>query len=838
MKISRLLLSGLLVAPVAGHFAAAQTLDPTFAPPSMYAPGIVISAVEQPDGKRVITGLYNRVDGTPAWGVSRFDANGTLDATFQQNVGTGAYGYRLRLLSNGQFFVVYPGSSTSAPLVAGGISRLGALRLNADGTGDASFDPGTGPGDGGFIDDLLPLPGGKSIAVGAFDHFNGAVANAIVRLNTNGTVDATFNSGLGAADGDDIERIVALPNGQFLASGYISTYNGVPCNGGIIRLNADGSLDPTFISGAGFGSVVDNMTVQPDGRIIVASLLGGAAITPNIARLMPNGALDTSFTPPTFGDFSISSRYGDALQLQPDGKIIVLNSFPAAGSAMSSVVRLNTDGTLDPSFQVGTQANEQPSSVLLLANGKVLLMGGFTAFSGVLDRPLVQLTSTGAVDPAFQPVVQTTGSVAAVVRQADGKLVVGGSFSQINGQTARRLARFNTDGTLDATFIPPSLNTRVVDVALQADGRILAAQASEVHRYLATGQLDNTFTTPGFSGSSLTRLLLQADGRVLVGGPVLKTNGTTVPQGFLRLLDTGASDASFAPASGSAGGFVGFLAMTQQADGKLLVAGQVPSATGTSNVRTLMRLTSSGALDAGFSGGTFGDLATTSSSVQTLAVQPDGKILVGGAFSAYGATSLTNIARLNSDGTADAGFTAPTTTGTVNKLVLQPNNRILVGGSFTSSTLTTNLARLLANGAADATFTATAVPNSSVNALLVQPDGKLVAGGSFATWSAAPSMGVARLTVANVLAVAAPKAVADRTEAWPVPAHAELNVAFDASAHPQALDLTDVLGRPLLHQSLSGGTQATLPLGTVSAGTYLLRVTYAEGLVVRRVQVQ
>ena len=133
---------------------------------------------------------------------------------------------------------------------------------------------------------------------------------------------------------------------------------------------------------------------------------------------------------------------------------------------------------------------------------------------------------------------------------------------------------------------------------------------------------------------------------------------------------------------------------------------------------------------------------------------------------------------------------------------------------------------------------ATAVPNLSVTSVLVQPDGKIVAGGSFTTISGQAAQVLVRLTAANVLHVTAPAAVADRTAAWPVPAHTTLTVAPDASAHPQALDLLDVLGRAVRHQELNSAAPATLVLEYLPVGTYLLRVTYAEGTVTRRVQVQ
>ena len=221
-----------------------------------------------------------------------------------------------------------------------------------------------------------------------------------------------------------------------------------------------------------------------------------------------------------------------------------------------------------------------------------------------------------------------------------------------------------------------------------------------------------------------------------------------------------------------------------------------------------------------------------------MAVQPDGKVLVGGQFTAVAGTARANIARLNADGTHDTGFTPPTLNGTVNKVVLQPNGRILLGGSFGGSGLPNNLARLLPSGAADASYAGTAVPGGTVRALLVQPDGNLMVGGTFATVAGQPYMSLARITASNVLHVAAPQAVADRTAAWPVPAHATLTVAPDASARPQTVELLDLLGRPVLRQALSGAAPAVLPLETLRAGTYLLRVSYAEGDVVRRIQVQ
>jgi uncharacterized delta-60 repeat protein len=321
----------------------------------------------------------------------------------------------------------------------------------------------------------------------------------------------------------------------------------------------------------------------------------------------------------------------------------------------------------------------------------------------------------------------------------------------------------------------------------------------------------------------------------VVGGNFFPNNLFASPT-IVRLLPDGSPDGSFAPARTGPGRFTYFDTMEQQPDGKLLVAGSFLPPTG-STIRTVRRLESTGALDASFAGRAF-MVASASNNFLSLAVQTDGKVLVAGRFSAYDGAPRTNVARLNSDGTNDAAFLPPSITGTVSELLLQPNGRVLVGGLFTGTGLPDNLARLLPNGQADASFGATAVPDSTVSALLVQPDGKIVLGGAFTTVGNQPAVAVARLTVANVLLATLPQAVADRTTVWPVPTHSSLNVALDGTAHPQALDLLDVLGRPVVHQNLAGRTTTTLPVEQLAPGTYVLRVTYDAGAVVRRIQVQ
>ncbi|MDB5271216.1 MAG: Delta-60 repeat protein/Por secretion system C-terminal sorting [Hymenobacter sp.] len=835
MKNNTLLLIGICLLPVSWPTAHAQTLDPSFAPGTYYAPGAANSVLEQADGKRVVLGRFSRANGSPVNSLVRYTAAGAVDAAFQQNLGASSQAYRADQLANGQLLLT---AYTNVPLVAGGITRNGLLRLNADGTGDATFDPGTGPSvtTGGYsaVDYALPLANGQFLVGGFFDHFNGVAATNVVRLNANGSVDTSFSASLSADD--EIETIVALPGGKYLVGGYTqntttSTFHA------LARLNADGSFDTTFNANLDINDEANYLLLQPDGKILVAGYLtpgGIPASATGLLRLLPDGTPDNTFAPSTLAGAYVSSFYGHALELQPDGKILALVAPGNPGG--NTIVRLNANGTADNSFQAGT-GNGTLNSITRLASGAVLAAGSFTNFGGALDRPVVQFTSSGALDASFSPLLQNLGSVSSIVRQADGKLVIGGYFSEVNGQPARRLARLNTNGTVDATYnTGVGFDDSVGELALQPDGKVLVIANSVVQRQLTTGARDNSFTPPSLAGSNLYHLVLQPDGRVLVGGNSGYANGAALSPPLLRLLADGTRDASFAPAAAGAGRFLNVSTIALQPNGKLLVGGNFAPTT-TTTVRTVARLESTGALDASFANTPF-VTPNTATGFNSLTVQPDGKVLVGGQFSSVGGTARVSLARLNADGTHDTGFVPPFTSGTVNSLLLQPNGRLLVGGSVRGSSVPNNLARLLPTGQLDASFGATAVPNSSVLSLLAQPDGTLIIGGSFTTIGGQASAGVARLTNTNVLHVAAPQAVAARTQAWPVPAHATLTVAPDASAHPQALDLLDVLGRAVRHQNFNGATPATLPLENLPAGMYVLRVRYAEGAVTRRVQVQ
>ena len=845
MNVFRLLNTALLLGSLAARPAVAQTLDPSFAVPvSLYAPGAVNAlGPAQADGKRLVGGFLTRANGATVSNLVRLDGLGGLDAPFSQSLGAvvGSV-YRLRGLPSGQYLLCGFGGD----ITAGGLTRNEILRLNANGTADASFNTGAGASLGGggngsgYGNDYALQPDGKLLVGGSFDTFGTAPAASVVRLNPNGSVDAGFSVGTGvdAINGDAVYGVAVQPDGKIVVGGYFADFNGQVANG-LARVNANGSVDAGFASPLQSSSAVENVVVQPDGKIIVSGdlYLSGATTSAGLVRLLPSGALDPAFSLAGFNSFTISlvtTSYADqGLVLQPDGKLLVAGSFRTATRAVN-VVRLNANGTLDGTFQAAGGSDEAPRTLGLETNGTVLVGGAFDTFGGT-ENNLNRLAATGAIDAAYRPTLQLPGTVAAVVRQADGKLVAGGDFTEINGVPVHRLARFSAAGGFEAAYSAAAgvLPGRVNKLLLQPDGKLLVGNTVNTLRLSTTGSPDPGFAAP----YGATALALQPDGKVLIGGNSL-----------LRVTSTGADDPSFAQAPVAGAGGFGFTdAILVQPDGRIVTGGTYfSSSSGQSLGGTVARYETSGALDPSFNtSAVYGTSSTSVSSnnrLYALALQPDGKILVGGNFRVVGGTPRPGFARLNANGTLDAGF-APNRaqTGTVFALALQPNGRVLLGGTTSNpnpAPAYANLARVLDNGQFDASFAATANPNGPVRALLVQPDGAIVLAGSFTAVGGQPAVGLARITAPNVLAVSAPAAVAARTATWPVPAHGQLHVLPDFGARPLTIELLDALGRPLQTQPAAPATETVLDLSQRAAGVYLLRVQYAAGAVVRRVVVE
>jgi len=339
----------------------------------------------------------------------------------------------------------------------------------------------------------------------------------------------------------------------------------------------------------------------------------------------------------------------------------------------------------------------------LQADGRILMAGGFTTVSNQSHARLARVGSDGSVETAFT--ASAGDSVYALAVQADGKILLGGDFTSLCGQGRIAVGRLNTSGTLDTSF--------------------------NCH----------AFDPPPFTSviARVQAILLQPDGKIILGGRISYNNGPYA--GYVYRLNTnGTTDSSFSSASTS-GGVVDSLAL--QSDGKVLVGGAFSLVNNTPRNR-LARLNSDGSLDTGFDAAL---APTTDSWVLAIMVQPDQAILLGGQFTTVAGQPRTNLARLYPAGGLDPAFNSAGTgsSGSIYCLALQADGKILVGGLFSmlGGASHSRIGRLYPDGSLDTAFTAGA--NSDVYALAIQPDGKVLAGGYFTTLAGQPRPYVGRL---------------------------------------------------------------------------------------------
>lgn len=337
----------------------------------------------QPDGKIIIAGDFTNYNSTNRSGIARLNADGSLDATFYPGKGIGEYQSVNTIAIQPDGKIIIGGYFTTY----NEIPCNSIVRLNADGSLDNTFKPGTGVEN--TISNIYLLPDRKIIIVGAFKIYNGTSCNNIARLNEDGSLDASFKPGTGADI--SVQAISMQPDKKIIIGGMFKTFNGTAC-GRIARLNADGSLDKTFNSGGvGADSEVSAIEILSDGKIIIGGnfKMYNSVSRKCLARLNANGSLDTGFNPATNEK---ASTINDLI-IQPDGKIVIQTSAMSSSSwfGITTVTRLNSDGSLDSGFNTGTGPDTDIYTLTQQPDGKILAGGGFKNFNNIATKGIVRI---------------------------------------------------------------------------------------------------------------------------------------------------------------------------------------------------------------------------------------------------------------------------------------------------------------------------------------------------------------------------------------------------------------------------------------------------------------
>ncbi len=541
------------------------SLDTSFNPGTGSNSDIKSLAI-QSDGKILIGGYFTSYNGTTRNYIARLNSDGLLDTSFDPGTGASSFIYSFFIQSDGK--IITGGNFT----LYNGTTRNHIARLNSDGSLDTSFDPGTGAN---YAVNSIIVQSDKVLIGGAFTSYNGTTRNHIARLNSDGLLDTSFDPGTGASG--TINSLIIQSDSKLIIGGSFGSYSGASINC-IARLDSDGTLDTSFnVNSTGINSYINSAVIQSDGKI----LIGGAFTSHNgisrnrIARLNSDGLLDTSFDPGTGASGTINS-----LIIQSDGKILIGGSFSNYnGIFRNSIARLNSDGSLDTSFNLGTGPNNYTQSIAIQSDGKIVIGGGFTTYNGTTRNYIVRLNSDRSLDTSFDPGAGANNSVTSVAIQSDSKILIGGGFTTYNGTTINRIARLNSDGSLDTSFnVGTGASSTVQSITIQSDGKVLIGGSftsyngttiNRIARLNSDGSLDTSFNTGTGTNASIYSINIQSDGKILIGGGFSSYNGTA-RNNIARINSDGSLDNDFNPGAG-ANNYVASIAL--QSDGKVIAAG-------------------------------------------------------------------------------------------------------------------------------------------------------------------------------------------------------------------------------------------------------------------------
>jgi uncharacterized delta-60 repeat protein len=718
-----LILPGIFLAlmSVLNVFGATGDVDPGFDPKLTIDltgnfPG---SPATQPDGKIIIFGYYQLSGFSHRPYLRRLNADGTNDPTFACPECHSFFPTSVLVRPDGKLMVI----GTTA--VFSGNHRL--IRVNQNGSLDTSFQtPFENPAVPCEPLDVAAQADGKSLIRCKINLTSGSQQEIVRRLNDNGSLDTSFATiALTVSPRQSVVKMVSQPDGKVLLGGEFPSSGA----GWIKRHNSDGSLDSSFQTTV--SARIVGFDILSDGKYLIVgwfSTVNGSS-RPKIARLFSNGSLDTGFTAPTANNEVVTG-----LKLLPNGQFYIrlyVDPVPLPGGFVGRFVRFNADGSVDNTFnqtflQPGAWAVDEQNCIVVYR-----------------DR-FYRLNIDGSIDQSFNLVISVDGFNVAAALQSDGKIVIAGEFQKTNGANTVRFSRVNSDGTTDSTFSSGTgFDVAPTVVAVQPDVKILAsgpftvyngAPRTKLVRINADGSLDAAFNptfSPSTSDTKIFSIVPLPTGKILIGGNFTAVNGTN-QIGFARLNADGSLDAAFHPGFGN---LTAVFSILVQTDGKIMVGG---SLTGDD----VVRLNSDGSVDNSFDDNSVLD-------ARQVFQRADGKYIV----STNNFVSPSTIVLLDNNGTRDFGFNFLSNCCLVtdlNSILVQPNGNIVIGGTFgfINGRNSRNIARFGPFGQSDIYFP-TIGAIDSVNTLLGQPDGKIIFVGNFSGIEDAPRTGIARLTLSN-----------------------------------------------------------------------------------------
>lgn len=637
----------------------------------------------QPDGKILVCGNinYNSV----AQNIIRIGEFGAVDPTFQPLTGANGAILKMHLLNDGRILIYGNFSQYD------GQPRSKLAILHPDGTLDTTFDPGTSVNFS--ISALNQLPDGTLLLGGNFTMYNGTVVSRFVALNEDGTISSSY--AYPAFDGEVLDVLV-LPDGSIIVHGSFSYTDGNSYYNQIVKFDPSGAVVPDFITPLNSFEDSSIMAVDPDGKIVIAGIFGlYAPAYAGVIRLNADGSLDETFSHSTTLDASSIT----GLIVHDDGSITVAGAISEYhGWLRNDLFRLMPDGNVSNDFHRQYGPSSLVYCIKELADGKLLVSGEFEGYDGVVTGSLVRLLPDGTLDETFQH-ADFDGAVTDFVVQPDGKILIVGDFLWIEGEVTGYIARLEADGTWDPTFnVNDGFNGAPDDILLLQTGKILVSggfseyanqPCPKIVRLNTDGTRDATFAVGLYvGGGSILSMALDAVGNIICGGDFSTVESDNV-YGLCKLSSSGVYSSTFENNLTFSMHDVNDVVVDHD-NGKIYICGYI-EAFGAPNAYVL-RMNANGSVDTSY------HPVVYSSVPKELYLMDNKKLIVAGTFnSQFGNIASSGVVRLLEEGSYDPSFDIGV--GLENDgyaIELLASGDIMIGGYYQwiDSVGVSNLARL------------------------------------------------------------------------------------------------------------------------------------------------
>ncbi len=406
-----------------------------------------------------------------------------------------------------------------------------------EGSLDREFE--TGEGFAGEVYDLLIQEDGRILAAGNFGSYDGFKAFGFSRINPGGSVDINITSVQGR-NNSTFFSLGLQSDGKMLLGGNLLSLIGNSTQN-LLRFTSDGTLDELDL-GTGLNGAVRAIEVLSEDEILIGGEFTDVdrSRSPFLARLDSDGEIDTDFLVENGFDGPVYT-----IAEQEDGRILVGGNFKIYNeSNQNRLLRLNPDGSLDETFNIGSGFDGLVSKVLIQNDGKIVVVGDFNSFQGIGQNRVVRLNPDGSLDPSFQINGEFDAIIHDAVIQNDGKIILGGAFRNFAGVALGRIARLLPDGSFDPSFQTGSgFDSDVRALALESGGKLIVAGSFKnyngtfsrgIARLITESPLIVSNTNPAGNGS-LNQAIQSANEQA--GTQVIQFNLSTNDPGYMSGQD-------------------------------------------------------------------------------------------------------------------------------------------------------------------------------------------------------------------------------------------------------------------------------------------------------------